>query len=52
LVVAAAALELLPLLRMPSKRVKEIEILVLRHQLQLLERQVAPPQLCPACGVR
>jgi putative transposase len=30
---------------MRSERVKEIEILVLRHQLQLLERQVARPQL-------
>ena len=34
-------------LRMRSERVKEIEILVLRHQLRLLERQVARPQLCP-----
>ncbi len=33
-------LELL-VLRMRSERAKEIEILVLRHQLQLLERQVA-----------
>jgi putative transposase len=40
-------LELL-VLRMRSERVKEIEILVLRHQLRLLERQVARPQLCPA----
>src|SRR6266516_694436 len=37
-------LELL-VLRMRSERAKEIEILVLRHQLQLLERQVARPQL-------
>jgi DNA-binding GntR family transcriptional regulator len=35
-------------LRMRSERVKEIEILVLRHQLRLLERQVARPQLCPS----
>jgi putative transposase len=40
-------LELL-VLRIRSERVKEIEILVLRHQLQLLERQVARPQLCPS----
>src|SRR5215218_1647431 len=40
-------LELL-VLRMRSERAKEIEILVLRHQLQLLERQVARPQLQPA----
>jgi putative transposase len=40
-------LELL-VLRMRSERAKEIEILVLRHQLQLLERQVARPQLRPA----
>lgn len=40
-------LELL-VLRMRSQRAKEIEILVLRHQLQLLERQVARPQLRPA----
>jgi len=37
-------LELL-VLRLRSERAKEIEILVLRHQLQLLERQVARPQL-------
>jgi putative transposase len=37
-------LELL-VLRMRSERAKEIEILVLRHQLQVLERQVARPQL-------
>jgi transposase len=37
-------LELL-VLRMCSQRAKEIEILVLRHQLQVLERQVARPQL-------
>jgi putative transposase len=30
---------------MRSQRAKEIEILVLRHQLQVLERQVARPQL-------
>ena len=40
-------LELL-LLRMRSERAKEIEILVLRHQLQLLQRQVARSQLRPA----
>jgi hypothetical protein len=39
-------LELLLLWRR-SEREKEIEILVLRHQLQLLERQVARPQLRP-----
>jgi putative transposase len=32
-------------LRMRSEREKEIEILVLRHQLRVLERQVARPQL-------
>src|SRR6266540_3883539 len=32
-------------LRMRSERAKEIEILVLRHQLQVLERQVARPAL-------
>jgi transposase len=37
-------LELL-VLRVRSQRAKEIEILVLRHQLQVLERQVARPQL-------
>jgi transposase len=40
-------LELL-VLRMRSEREKEIEILVLRHQLRLLERQVARPHLRPA----
>jgi putative transposase len=40
-------LELL-VLRMRSERAKEIEILVLRHQLQLLGRQVARPPLRPA----
>src|SRR5205814_1059605 len=40
-------LELL-VLQMRSERAKEIEILVLRHQLQLLERQVTRPQLQPA----
>ena len=38
----------LVVLRMRSERAKEIEILVLRHQLRLLERQVARPQLRPA----
>jgi putative transposase len=37
-------LELL-VLRRRSEREKEIEILLLRHQLQVLERQVARPQL-------
>jgi hypothetical protein len=40
-------LELL-VLGMRSERAKEIEILVLRHQLRVLERQVARPQLRPA----
>jgi hypothetical protein len=31
-----------------SEREKEIEILLLRHRLRLLERQVARPQLTPA----
>ncbi len=35
-------------LRMRSEREKEIAILVLRHRLHLLERQVARPQLGPA----
>jgi putative transposase len=37
-------LELLAL-RCRSERSKEIEILVLRHQLHVLERQVARPRL-------
>ncbi|MGH3082744.1 MAG: integrase core domain-containing protein [Gaiellaceae bacterium] len=37
-------LELL-MLRRRSEREKEIEILLLRHQLQVLERQIARPQL-------
>jgi putative transposase len=32
-------------LRMRSERAREIEILVLRHQLQVLERQVARPRV-------
>ena len=40
-------LELL-VLRRRSEREKEIEILLLRHQLQVLERQVARPQLTQA----
>ena len=40
-------LELL-VLRSRSEREKEIEILLLRHQLQLLERGVARPELSPA----
>jgi putative transposase len=42
------ALQRLPellMLRMRSEREKEIEILVLRHQLLVLERQVRRPQL-------
>src|SRR5438876_912079 len=35
-------------LRRRSEREKEIEILLLRHQLRVLERQVARPQLTPA----
>jgi putative transposase len=35
-------------LRRRSEREKEIEILLLRHQLQVLERQVARPQLTQA----
>ena len=38
----------LAVLRRRSEREKEIEILLLRHQLRLLERQVARPQLTPA----
>jgi putative transposase len=38
----------LALLRSHSEREKEIEILVLRHQLLVLERQVARPRLSPA----
>ena len=40
-------LELL-VLRRRSEREKEIEILALRHQLRVLERQVARPQLTQA----
>jgi putative transposase len=35
-------------LRFRSDREKEIEILVLRHQLRVLERQVGRPQLTQA----
>jgi putative transposase len=38
----------LAVLRRRSEREKEIEILLLRHQLRLLERQIARPQLTPA----
>jgi hypothetical protein len=38
----------LVVLRFRSERDKEIEILLLRHQLHVLERQVARPQLRPA----
>jgi putative transposase len=38
----------LAVLRHCSEREKEIEILLLRHQLRVLERQVARPQLTPA----
>jgi hypothetical protein len=40
-------LELL-VLRRRTEREKEIEILLLRHQLRVLERQVARPQLTQA----
>src|SRR5439155_14486949 len=38
----------LVVLRCRSEREKEIEILLLRHQLRVLEHQVARPQLTPA----
>ena len=38
----------LGVLRFRSERDKEIEILLLRHQLRVLERQVARPTLTPA----
>jgi putative transposase len=38
----------LVVLRSRSEREKEIEILLLRHQLRVLQRQVARPQLTPA----
>jgi putative transposase len=38
----------LVVLRFRSEREKEIEILLLRHQLRVLERQVARPALTPA----
>src|SRR5436190_9169121 len=37
----------LVVLRLRSERSKELEILVLRHQLHILERQVARPRLGP-----
>jgi putative transposase len=38
----------LVVLRLRSDRSKELEILVLRHQLHVLQRQVARPRLRPA----
>jgi hypothetical protein len=38
----------LVVLRRRSERQKEIEILLLRHQLRVLQRQVTRPQLTPA----
>src|SRR5947207_3617499 len=38
----------LMVLRRRSEREKEIEILLLRHQLRVLERQVSRPALTPA----
>src|SRR5262249_50795401 len=38
----------LVMLRFRSEREKEIELLLLRHQLRVLERQVARPALTPA----
>jgi putative transposase len=38
----------LVVLRRRSEREKEIEIVLLRHQLRVLERQVARPRLTPA----
>ena len=38
----------LMVLRLRSEREKEIEILLLRRQVAVLERQVARPQLRPA----
>src|SRR5437763_5328188 len=38
----------LVVLRFRSEREKEVEILLLRHQLRVLERQVARPALAPA----
>jgi putative transposase len=37
----------LAVLRLHSERSKELEILVLRHQLHVLQRQVTPPRLRP-----
>src|SRR5437660_1622072 len=42
-------LELLLLLARSEQR-KEVEILLLRHELQVLRRQVAPPQLRPTAS--
>jgi hypothetical protein len=38
----------LVVLRLRSERSKELEILVLRHQLHVLQRQVARPRVRPA----
>jgi putative transposase len=38
----------LVVLRLRSEREKEIEILLLRHQIRVLERQIARPQLTEA----
>jgi putative transposase len=38
----------LVVLRCRSEREKEVEIMLLRHQLRVLERHVARPQLTPA----
>lgn len=46
----------LVLLRFRSDRSKDLELVVLRHELSVLHRQVARPQLCdadrvPLCGL-